>query len=138
MLLSFSWAIQVWFIYKFCSNSKMLLSSSWAILTRAFLSSQVPLCFLCLSLFINVIFSEYSFFHIASWFINSWLHLVEVRFEHEASVTLRCPGWNLLWNLISGGCGIRMSWVEILCKINWWVEGSLLETWEYFLWFLSL
>ena len=32
---------------------------------------------------------------------------------------LMCPGWNFFWNLISGGCGIRMSWVEIFRKINW-------------------
>ena len=30
----------------------------------------------------------------------------------------RCPGWNIFQNLINGGCGIRMSWVENVLKIN--------------------
>ena len=30
----------------------------------------------------------------------------------------RCPGWKILRDLINGGCGIRMSWVENFLKIN--------------------
>ena len=40
----------------------------------------------------------------------------------------RCPGWNIFQNLINGGCGIRMSWVENVLKINKAGGGRLLET----------
>ena len=30
----------------------------------------------------------------------------------------RRPGWNIFRNLIKGGCGIKMSWVENFLKIN--------------------
>ena len=41
----------------------------------------------------------------------------------------RCPGWNIFWNLINGGCGIRTSWVEIFLKITK-QGGHQLEPWE--------
>ena len=43
----------------------------------------------------------------------------------------RCLDWNFFWNLISGGCGIRMSWVEIFCKINWRGEMSIRDLTVY-------
>ena len=30
----------------------------------------------------------------------------------------RRPGWNIFRNLIKGGCGIKMFWVENFLKIN--------------------
>ena len=42
-----------------------------------------------------------------------------------------CLAWNSLPELISGGVGIRMSWVENFLKINKRGGGRLLETREY-------
>ena len=30
----------------------------------------------------------------------------------------RSPGWNIFWDLINGGCEIRISWMENFLKIN--------------------
>ena len=40
----------------------------------------------------------------------------------------RCPGWNIFQNLINGGCGIRMSWVENVLKTNKGEGVRLLDT----------
>ena len=47
----------------------------------------------------------------------------------------RRPGWNIFRNLIKGGCGIKMSWVENFLEINKSGGrdrgGRLVETREY-------
>ena len=37
----------------------------------------------------------------------------------------RYPGWNIFWDLINGGCRIRMSWVELFLKIRKRRETSI-------------
>ena len=58
------------------------------------------------------------------------LQSLNLSWVHRILLCSFCLAWNSLPELISGGVGIRMSWVENFLKINK-RGGRLLETREY-------
>ena len=58
---------------------------------------------------------------------NLWRRILgEIFKEFFVTVEIqRCPGWNIFRDLINGGCGIRMSWLENFLKINKRGETSI-------------
>ena len=58
------------------------------------------------------------------------LESLNLSWVHRTLLCSFCLAWNSLPELISGGVGIRMSWVENFPKINK-RGGRLLETREY-------
>ena len=154
--------------HKFCNNSKMLLSSSWAIFIGAVMFSFSPranfsslkylsFSFLLVFQFILIeyerVLTEKQLYYHKDWEVPIMLYYVLIQQNtvtcfsdsirnHNAMTSeirakdnlwrkllgeilkgffveiYRCPGWNIFQNLINGGCGIRMSWMENFLKIN--------------------